>query len=217
MQMVQAEDAKKTDAGEKPNSVEESDTDSTTSTSSSDSDGGAPIEAGASELFTIDTKKRRRDSDAPVAKDASTTDKKPKSKKTKTAVVEESSDSDETSESESEDEELEKKEKKEKKEIAEKVKAKKDKKVTKKKDSDDAKVAPGNPVEQWNVGGLGGGEQRQSKFMRLLGGKKSGASLTAPTNTKSDSITAEADIQRQFEQGMKSKNEGGSHRRGLGA
>jgi hypothetical protein len=52
-----------------------------------------------------------------------------------------------------------------------------------------------------------------------LGGKKAGAPVAAPQGTKgtSDPTKAEADIQKQFEAGMKMKNEAGSKRRGLGA
>jgi hypothetical protein len=110
-----------------------------------------------------------------------------------------------------------------KKEKKAKSKEKKDKKKSKKSScSDDdvkatANTSSGN-AENWNVTELDGGSTRQSKFLRLLGGKKQGVNLSAPatTNDKLSSVRAEADIQRQFEAGMKMKNEGGSHRRGLG-
>lgn len=93
----------------------------------------------------------------------------------------------------------------------------KTKKEKKSKQNKEPETAEANVAEQWNVGGLEGGASRQSKFMRLLGGNKSGGALANTTNTKSDSIKAEADIQRQFEEGMKAKFDGVSQRRGLGA
>ncbi|KAH7152484.1 small acidic protein family-domain-containing protein [Dactylonectria estremocensis] len=72
-------------------------------------------------------------------------------------------------------------------------------------------------AEKWQVEDLDGGEARQAKFLRLLGGKKAGAAVAPASKSKSDSTKAEAEIQRQFEAGMKMKNEGGSKRRGLGA
>lgn len=94
---------------------------------------------------------------------------------------------------------------------------------SKKADEEDAPKTNAD-AENWNVDELEGGQSRQAKFMRLLGGKKAGASAaTDPTSAKkakkgtSDSIKAEAEIRRQFETGMKAKNEGGAHRRGLGA
>ncbi|KAF4338805.1 small acidic family domain protein [Fusarium beomiforme] len=89
-------------------------------------------------------------------------------------------------------------------------------------DKDKKEKEPEAPAqaEQWQVDDLEGGSARQAKFLRLLGGKKAGASIAASShNTKgaSDSTKAEADIQKQFEAGMKMKNDGGSKRRGLGA
>ncbi|QPC73519.1 hypothetical protein HYE68_004271 [Fusarium pseudograminearum] len=76
-------------------------------------------------------------------------------------------------------------------------------------------------AEQWQVDGLEGGSDRQAKFMRLMGAKKAGAAAPAAHGSASkgtsDSTKAEAEIQKQFEAGMKMKNEGGSKRRGLGA
>lgn len=103
-----------------------------------------------------------------------------------------------------------KKEKKQKKEN----KGKKDKK------SDE----PAEDTEAtWNVEQLDGGAERQAKMLRLLGGKKKGATAAPSSASGSkaknslDSVKAEADLQRQFEDGMRAKNEGGGHRRGLGA
>lgn len=105
------------------------------------------------------------------------------------------------------------KEKKEKKD--KKVKKTKEKKATKEDEPTAANA------EQWHVDELDGGSARQAKFLRLLGGKKAGGAGSASTEHaskgKSDSVKAEADIQRQFEAGIKMKHEGGNHRRGLGA
>lgn len=73
--------------------------------------------------------------------------------------------------------------------------------------------------EEINVQGLEGGSARQDKFLRLLGGKKAGASIAKPgsiATSKNDSVKAEAAIQRQYEAGMQLK-ESGQKRRGLGA
>lgn len=178
-----------------------------------------------------ETKKRRREGDAATSKKENpVVEGGSKSKKSKIVTPEESSDSDDTSdsgtsdsgtsdsesESESEGEKVMKKAKKHEKpeKKSKKNKVKKGKKTQGEKQS---VAAEDNSAEQWNVGGLEGGSARQSKFMRLLGAKKGGTSLGATTNIKSDSVKAEADIQRQFEDGMKSKNDGTSKRRGLGA
>lgn len=98
--------------------------------------------------------------------------------------------------------------------VAEEPKASK-----KSKAKEDSSSAPAE-AEQWQVGDLDGGPQRQSKFLRLLGAKKNGVTAAAASTVskgKSDSTKAEAEIQRQFEAGMKMRNEGGSKRRGLGA
>ncbi|KAH6606346.1 hypothetical protein Trco_005499 [Trichoderma cornu-damae] len=73
--------------------------------------------------------------------------------------------------------------------------------------------------EEFKIQGLEGGAARQDKFLRLLGGKKAGASTAKPggiTASKGDSVRAEAAIQRQYEAGMLLK-ESGHKRRGLGA
>ncbi|OBS18664.1 hypothetical protein FPOA_10391 [Fusarium poae] len=105
-------------------------------------------------------------------------------------------------------------------------KAKKAEKKRKREAEAKAKAEKGSEesaaqTEQWQVDGLEGGSARQAKFLRLLGGKKAGAAAPAAhssaTKGTSDSTKAEADIQKQFEAGMKMKNEAGSKRRGLGA
>lgn len=144
-----------------------------------------------------------------------------------------------SSDSESEDDKVTKKKakkekkSKDKKEKKERKKAKKQKKKSKAKDTDssssdsdsdsddedEGKAAETNKPESWHVTDLDGGSARQSKFLRLLGGKKQGMSVptgAGAAKTASDSTRAEADIRRQFEEGMKIKHDGGSHRRGLG-
>ncbi|WKT43374.1 hypothetical protein QSH57_008210 [Fusarium oxysporum f. sp. vasinfectum] len=98
-------------------------------------------------------------------------------------------------------------------------KAEKKRKRAETKDKKEKEPESAAQAEQWQVDDLEGGSARQAKFLRLLGGKKAGASVAASHNTKgaSDSTKAEADIQKQFEAGMKMKNDGGSKRRGLGA
>lgn len=92
----------------------------------------------------------------------------------------------------------------------------------KRKRQDDAAEEPAGKKgkkEEINIEGLEGGSARQDKFLRLLGGKKAGASIAKPGNiaaSKNDSVKAEADIQRQYEAGMQLK-ESGQKRRGLGA
>lgn len=116
----------------------------------------------------------------------------------------------------------EKKGKREKKEKGDK-KDKKDKTKVKQEAEDVAndQVTASDEAEKWNVGELEGGSARQDKFMRLLGGKKSGVAAPGKSGHKpkeqSTSTKAEADIQRQFEAGMKMKAEGAAKRRGLGA
>lgn len=146
-------------------------------------------------------------------------DKKEKKnkKEKKVRVVEPKEEKEEAVESSSEDQEPKVSDKKAKKaEKAEKRKRAAEAEGKAEKESEESAVQ----AEQWQVDGLEGGSARQAKFLRLLGGKKAGAA--APTahgaaKGASDSTKAEADIQKQFEAGMKMKNEGGSKRRGLGA
>lgn len=183
--------------------------DDASSGSQSDSEGGVPLETPAPEVKQ--TKKRRRESNA--ASNGDDAKETSKAKKTKAQSSEESPASDEDSDAESssdasdssDSEEVEKKEE----QVKTEKKDKKKKNKTKQEGPDSG--------EQWNVGGLEGGEARQSKFMRLLGGKKGGAAPKAAAKVKADSVKAEAEIQRQFEAGMKAKAEGGERRKGLGA
>lgn len=113
----------------------------------------------------------------------------------------------------------EKKENKERKGRRQKKEAKGKEKVKHAADTNDD--APANE-EAWNIKKLSGGAARQAKFGRLLGGKKgsstamSGSSTTSP-HDHLDATKAEAEIQRQFEAGMRMKHDGGGKRRGLGA
>jgi len=152
-------------------------------------------------------------------------DKKGKKEK-KVRVVAPEEVKEEAVESESEDEEpkvSEKKAKKDKKEKKDKKAEKKRKRAAESESEPKSKTKeseePAAQAEKWQVDDLEGGSARQAKFLRLLGGKKAGATAPATHGSKgtSDSTKAEADIQRQFEAGMKMKNEGGSKRRGLGA
>lgn len=223
------------------------DSDATSSSGSSDSEGGAPTTpTGETDIDEVPAKipadevilKRRRLSNAASERSVAdepaqpTTKKENKSKKAKKvkeqepepAIVEEKV----ASKAEEADEEQEKDTKKKGKKAEKKRKQASDvaeaeepsvKKVKKgKKNKDTEETAEG---EQWHVEELDGGSARQQKFLRLLGGKRAGAASDIPTTShakgKSDVVKAEAEIQRQFEEGMKMKAEGGSKRRGLGA
>ncbi|KAI0120080.1 small acidic protein family-domain-containing protein [Nemania sp. FL0031] len=78
-----------------------------------------------------------------------------------------------------------------------------------------------NGGEQWNVSHLEGDAKRKQKFLRLLGGGKAngvaGSDPTPSTSSKADITKMQSDLERQFDVGMKMKQEGHSHRRGLGA
>lgn len=102
----------------------------------------------------------------------------------------------------------------------EKRKKKKSKKSQDEPEAADSANAADATAESWNVNQLEGGNARQAKMLRLLGGKKSGVALGNSSKShdgKLDSARAEADLQRQFEAGMAAKHEGGAKRRGLGA
>ncbi|PFH60520.1 hypothetical protein XA68_10834 [Ophiocordyceps unilateralis] len=112
--------------------------------------------------------------------------------------------------------------KQDKKEKREKRKDKESKKH--KKQGEKAKEAADGQdsaaAAKWNVGELTGGVGRQDKFLRLMGCKSASSSgKTSGNKAKevSDATKAEADIQRQFEAGVKMKAVGGGKRRGLGA
>ncbi|KAF9775923.1 hypothetical protein IL306_005920 [Fusarium sp. DS 682] len=203
------------------------------SDSSSEDEGGAPVAKQPTEVPTnipADeiVMKHRRLSNAtsershvsaadisPELEEEPTESKKEKKSKKgkKVRLVEPEKVEEEAVESEAEVEEPKKSDKKAKK-------AEKKRKRTEAKDKQEKEAEPAAQAEQWQVDDLEGGSARQAKFLRLLGGKKAGASVAASShNTKgaSDSTKAEADIQKQFEAGMKMKNDGGSKRRGLGA
>lgn len=77
-------------------------------------------------------------------------------------------------------------------------------------------------LEKWNVGGLEGGSQRQSKFARLLGAKKQGIPVESGAGNGTsrqglDQSRVTNDLEKQFEYGRKMKHESGGQKRGLGA
>jgi hypothetical protein len=77
-------------------------------------------------------------------------------------------------------------------------------------------------LEKWNVGGLEGGSQRQSKFARLLGAKKQGIPVESGAGNGTsrqglDQSQVTNDLEKQFEYGRKMKHESGGQKRGLGA
>lgn len=78
-----------------------------------------------------------------------------------------------------------------------------------------------NGGEQWNVSQLEGDAKRKQKFLRLLGGGKAdglvGSNHTASTSSRTDIVKMQSDLERQFDVGMKMKQEGHGHRKGLGA
>ena len=76
--------------------------------------------------------------------------------------------------------------------------------------------------ERWNVQALGGGSTRQGKFMRLLGGKKHGATVASGTGDGPrehvDVDRVADDLERQFAAGIRMKYESsGQKRAGLGS
>ncbi|KAK3327562.1 small acidic protein family-domain-containing protein [Cercophora scortea] len=109
------------------------------------------------------------------------------------------------------------------KEKAEKEKAEKKSKPTPKLPKESTHEANPSPSvglsERWSVNELGGGESRQDKFMRLLGGKKAGAAATVggPARPKLDSNHVAKELEQQFEAGVRMKYELGGQKRGLGA
>lgn len=78
-----------------------------------------------------------------------------------------------------------------------------------------------NAADTWNISDLGGGAERQNKFMKLLGGGKAASS---PANQNSGKVRprydvqkSQDDLQKQYDAGMRMKFEGQGQRRGLGA
>ncbi|TGJ86193.1 hypothetical protein E0Z10_g2591 [Xylaria hypoxylon] len=78
-----------------------------------------------------------------------------------------------------------------------------------------------NSGEQWNVSALEGDSKRKQKFLRLLGaGKANGipnSGQNTSTSSKANIAKMQSDLEHQFDVGMKMKQEGHSHRKGLGA
>lgn len=71
---------------------------------------------------------------------------------------------------------------------------------------------------KWNSAELSGGDARQSKFLRLLGAGKSGAlSNVSKQDDTGSSRFREQELEKQFNAGIKIKNEPNGKRRGLGA
>jgi hypothetical protein len=96
-------------------------------------------------------------------------------------------------------------------------------KEKKAKREDRATSGHSNGAEQWNPDELPGDEARKDKFLRLLGaGKTNGikdesSSKKKPNNKSSQISQIEAELERQYEAGMKLKHDGQGKRRGLGA
>ncbi|EGX92517.1 hypothetical protein CCM_03890 [Cordyceps militaris CM01] len=198
--------------GDSDEDVLTSSSESTSSSSDSSSEGGAAIPAPKA------TPRRK------CIKDKQTPERKRK------RVSPSSSDDDDTSSSDSSDSDADQKaaQKKSTKDNKSKRKDKRNSKKNAKQrnkvkdagsDSDGKETSAAGRPEGWHVTNLDGGPARQSKFLRLLGGKKQGVRVPeagSSSKSASESARAEADIQRQFEEGMRMKNDGGSHRRGLG-
>lgn len=233
--------AKDTEDDSDASSLASNDSDATSSSGSSEDEGGAPT--GTTDIDDISSKvpadevilKRRRLSNASQRSVASTKEaakaeekKSKKSEKNKDTAAE-TEDQDEKPQSVEKDTKKSKKAEKKRKRTSDAAeteepsvkKDKKEKKTKSKKSTTEESSAAKEEGEQWQVEDLDGGASRQQKFLRLLGGKKAGTTgvgaASHVSKGKSDSTKAEADIQRQFEVGMKMKAEGGSKRRGLGA
>ncbi|KAH8174189.1 small acidic protein family protein [Sarocladium implicatum] len=213
-----------------------SDSDSSSSSDSEDEEGGVPVPA-AVPSDEVDLKKRKEKEDSSSDSDTS-------SDADSESDSESESESEPEPEPEPKKVKKVKKNKKNKKEekkvVIDKKAAKKAAKAEKKRkrsaddESEDeapkekpkkskkkTEAAMSNDTERWSVAELDGGAARQDKFMRLLGGKKAGAAAghagKGVSRGKSNSVKAAADIERQFEDGMKAKHGGGGQRRGLGA
>lgn len=82
-------------------------------------------------------------------------------------------------------------------------------------------AGPAKTTDNWNVSALEGGSERQSKFMKLLGGGKAasspGAKGSGGAHSKMDVHKYQDDLQKQYDTGMRMKFEGQGQRRGLGA
>lgn len=109
-------------------------------------------------------------------------------------------------------------------EVKAEKKHKKDKKEKKSRDSKPEPAANNSSshgAEQWNPDALTGDAARKDKFLRLLGAGKGGAKGESdkkkPSKSAADIAGAEAELERQYEMGMRIKHKQGGKRRGLGA
>lgn len=166
-----------------------------------------------------ENKKRKTEETSDVKEEAEVVEMPPakkdkKKKKDKEPVTEESeaaelADADEIP-SEKKEKKKKKKEKKEKQPAEEYVSAP--------TVENEAKT---NGGEQWNVSQLEGDSKRKQKFLRLLGGGKANGlaenDYTASTSSGANIAKVQSDLERQFDVGMKMKQEGHGHRKGLGA
>lgn len=101
-----------------------------------------------------------------------------------------------------------------------KKKAKKEKKLKSEAPSHSEEKKPaGIAPENWNVQSLDGGSDRQSKFLRLLGGKKAGQAVGGADKARDhlDMKNVADNLEKQFEAGRHMKYETGGQKRGLGA
>jgi hypothetical protein len=106
---------------------------------------------------------------------------------------------------------------------ADKKQKKHKKRKTEKCDADipAAEQLKADAFEQWHVGDLKGGEQRQKKFLRLLGAGRDetetlpGARPVSQSHLSMDKV--EHDLQKQYDAGLKIKRDGQGQRKGLGA
>ncbi|KAI1434626.1 small acidic protein family-domain-containing protein [Xylaria sp. CBS 124048] len=79
-----------------------------------------------------------------------------------------------------------------------------------------------NGADRWNVSALEVDDKRKNRFLRLLGANKAGNSTSnsSPVNSttsKAELSRMQSDLERQFDTGMKMKQDGQSRRKGLGA
>lgn len=69
----------------------------------------------------------------------------------------------------------------------------------------------------WNAVALSGGDERKSKFLRLLGAGKS-KEIETPSQTSPVFLAkAERELEKQYEAGVRMKHDLGGRRKGLGA
>ena len=107
--------------------------------------------------------------------------------------------------------------------LAENGATEKSHKKKKAKSAEEATNGHTNGAEQWNPDELTGDTARKDKFLRLLGaGKTNGSKEESSSKKKSSKKSSElshmeAELERQYEAGMKQKHDGHGKRRGLGA